>query len=47
MKGTSYLLAAFFCLCVFVFFYDIATGNVLLAVLIVVVFLFVARQFLK
>lgn len=47
MKGTLYFLAAFFWLCVFVFFYDLATGNVLLAVLIVVVFLFVARQFLR
>lgn len=48
MKGTSFFLfAAFFWLCVFVFFYDLATGNVLLAVLIVVVFLFVARQFLR
>lgn len=48
MKGTSFFLfAAFFWLCVFVFFYDLATGSVLLAVLVIVVFLFVARLFLK
>lgn len=48
MSGTSFFLfVLFFALCAFVVIYDLATGNVLLAVLIVVVFLFVARQFLR